>query len=52
MTNPDGTPNMIPPIAMNRDPNYDCRGIKVLFHYVKHLKNFAKIKLQATLYQG
>jgi hypothetical protein len=35
-----------------RDPNYEVTGLKLIVHYSRNLKNYQKMKVQATLYEG
>lgn len=36
----------------NRDPNYEMNGITVFVHFVRNVKNYMKLKVQCTLYEG
>ena len=36
----------------NRDPSYEMSGLQVVMHYARNLKNFGRMKVQATLYEG
>lgn len=35
-----------------RNPNYEVSGLQVFMHYIKNIKNYNKLKIQATLYEG
>ncbi len=42
-----------PPLDLNnRNSNYETTGIQLLIHYTRNMKNFIKMKIQATLYEG
>jgi hypothetical protein len=36
----------------DRDPNYEVNGVQLMVHFVKNIKSYAKLKVQATLYEG